>query len=54
MLYAAARFALEFLRGDYTSQVVGVLKSAQVTSVVAFTIAAGIFIWLHWRQRRGK
>ena len=52
MLYAAARFALEFLRGDYTAQVLGSLKSAQATSVVAFTIAAGIFIWLSWRRNK--
>jgi len=51
MLYAAARFGLEFLRGDYTNQVVGMLKSAQVTSVVAFTVAAGIFIWLQRKKR---
>ena len=54
MLYAAARFALEFLRGDYNAQVIGFLKSAQVTSVVAFTIAAVIFIWLAYRKRRGQ
>ena len=52
MLYAAARFALEFLRGDYTGQVIGFLKSAQVTSVIAFMIAAGIFIWLEWRRTK--
>ena len=52
MLYAAARFALEFLRGDYTQQVFGVLKSAQVTSVVAFTVALIIFIWLQFRRSR--
>ncbi|MBR1806100.1 MAG: prolipoprotein diacylglyceryl transferase [Selenomonadaceae bacterium] len=50
MLYAAARFALEFLRGDYTQQVFGVLKSAQVTSVVAFTVALIIFVWLQMRK----
>lgn len=52
MLYAAARFALEFLRGDYTQQVFGVLKSAQVTSVVAFTVALIIFVWLQLRNKR--
>ena len=52
MLYAAARFALEFLRGDYTQQVFGVLKSAQVTSVVAFTVALIIFVWLQMRNKR--
>ena len=52
MLYSAARFALEFLRGDYTQQIFGALKSAQVTALVAFAIAAGIFIWLHCRRRQ--
>ena len=54
MLYAAARFALEFLRGDYTQQVFGVLKSAQVTSVAAFTVALIIFVWLQWRNRPSR
>ena len=53
MLYATARFFLEFLRGDYTTLAFGLLKSAQVTSVVAFMVAAGIFIWLGWRRKRG-
>ena len=53
MLYAAARFFLEFLRGDYTQQVFGVLKSAQVTSVVAFSVALIIFVWLSFRRKRG-
>ena len=52
MLYATARFFLEYLRGDYTELFFGLLKSAQVTSVVAFTIAAGIFIWLKLRRNR--
>ncbi|MCR5833777.1 MAG: prolipoprotein diacylglyceryl transferase [Selenomonadaceae bacterium] len=52
MLYAAARFALEFLRGDYTQQVFGILKSAQVTSVIAFAIAAIIFVYLSWRRKK--
>ena len=52
MLYAAARFFLEFLRGDYTQQVFGVLKSAQVTSVAAFTVALIIFVWLQLRKKR--
>lgn len=53
MLYAAARFFLEFLRGDYNALAFGLLKSAQVTSVVAFTIAACVFLRLSWRRRRG-
>lgn len=53
MLYATARFFLEFLRGDYNALAFGLLKSAQVTSVVAFTIAACVFFWLSWRRERG-
>ena len=49
MLYATARFFLEYLRGDYVNLTFGLLKSAQVTSVVAFTIAAVIFIYLKFK-----
>ena len=52
MLYATARFFLENLRGDYTDLAFGILKSAQVTSVIAFTIFFGIFIWLRFRRER--
>ena len=45
MLYAAARFFLENFRGDYTELAFGLLKSAQMTSVIAFTIALGAFIF---------
>ena len=50
MLYATARFFLEYLRGDYVNLAFGLLKSAQVTSVVAFALAAGIFIFLQTRK----
>ena len=49
MLYSVARFFLENLRGDYTDLAFGILKSAQLTSVIAFTISAGIFIFLQWK-----
>ena len=52
MLYATARFFLEYLRGDYTDLAFGILKSAQVTSVIAFSIFFGIFIWLRVRRER--
>ena len=52
MLYSAARFGLEFLRGDYTEHVMGTLTSAQTTSTIAFTIALGFFIWLGRREHR--
>jgi len=51
MLYAVARFLLEFLRGDYVDLAFGILKSAQMTSVIAFVIAAGAFIYF---GRAGK
>ena len=51
MLYAVARFLLENLRGDYMDLAFGILKSAQMTSVIAFIIAAGAFIYF---GRRGK
>ncbi len=51
MLYSAARFVLEFFRGDYTHLAFGLLKSAQLTSVVAFSIAAIAFVFLAFRRR---
>lgn len=52
MLYSAARFFLEYLRGDYTHLILGVFKSAQMTSITAFTIAAIAFLLLHLRKSR--
>ena len=52
MLYSAARFFLEYLRGDYTHLILGVFKSAQMTSVTAFTIAAIAFLLLQLRKSR--
>ena len=52
MLYSLARFFLEYLRGDYTDLVFGIFKSAQMTSVTAFTVALIAFIWLGIRQTR--
>ncbi len=53
MLYSAARFFLEFFRGDYTAPVLGLLHSAQLTSVICFALAAAAFLYLQCR-RRGK
>ena len=47
MLYAIERFFLEFLRGDYVNLTMG-LKSAQMTSVVAFAIAFIVFLYLQF------
>lgn len=54
MLYSAARFLLEYLRGDYTELVMGVFKSAQMTSIAAFTAALAVFIYLACRQRQKR
>lgn len=49
MLYSVARFFLEYLRGDYNELVLGLFKSAQMTSVVSFSAAALVFIYLHFK-----
>jgi len=51
ILYSAARFVLEFFRGDYGTVLFG-LKSAQLTSIVVIAIAVVLFAWCGWRQRR--
>ena len=50
MLYSVARFILEFFRGDYNNLVFGILKSAQMTSVIAFSIALILFIFFGRRK----
>lgn len=50
MLYSAARFFLEYFRGDYPELVFGIFKSAQMTGVIAFSIALIIFIALGLRK----
>jgi len=52
MLYAVARFGLEYLRGDYNNLVLGLLKPAQMTSILTFALALGAFLWLGRRQRK--
>ena len=44
MLYSAMRFALEFLRGDYTSPMFAGLTSAQVGATVFFVAALLFFL----------
>ena len=46
MLYSTARFFLEYFRGDYNQLIFGALKSAQVTSSIAFIAALISFIYL--------
>lgn len=45
ILYSAARFGLEFLRGDYVDLTLG-LKSAQMTSLIVIIIGIILFIYL--------
>ena len=52
MLYSAARFFLEYLRGDYTELVLGIFKSAQMTSVIAFALALAAFIYFAYREKQ--
>ena len=54
MLYAVARFFLENFRGDYTNLAFGLLKSAQMTSVIYFVIALGFFIYFGWRGKHER
>ncbi len=51
MLYSLVRFFLEYLRGDYTNLMLGLFKSAQLTSIVAFIVAFICFIGLYFKGR---
>ena len=51
MLYSVARFFLEYFRGDYNQLVFGILKSAQMTSVIAFTLALTAFIYFKFKPQ---
>ena len=54
MLYSVARFFLEYFRGDYNQLVFGLLKSAQMTSVIAFITALIAFVYLQVRKEPGQ
>ena len=43
---------LEYLRGDYTELVLGIFKSAQMTSVIAFALALAAFIYCACREKQ--
>lgn len=51
MLYSLLRFGLEFLRGDYVDLTLG-LKSAQISSLLFFTIAFGCFLWTGYKEKK--
>lgn len=52
ILYSAARFGLEFLRGDYADKVFFFMTSAQTTSFIAFTAAMLIFLALEIKKHK--
>ena len=49
MLYSLVRFALEYLRGDYTEKYLGLFTSAQMTSLGFGLAALAVFLWLGLR-----
>lgn len=53
-LYSAARFCLEFLRGDYTDKVLGLFTSAQTTSLVLMSLALLAFIGAQLYEKRQR
>lgn len=53
-LYSAARFCLEFLRGDYTEKVLGLMTSAQATSSLLMALSALAFAGAHFYELRQK
>ena len=53
-LYSAARFCLEFLRGDYTDKVLGLFTSAQTTSLVLMSLALLAFIGTQLYEKRQR
>lgn len=50
MLYSLLRFFLEYLRGDYGTLLWG-LKSAQLTSLGAFLLAACALLYFHFKYK---
>ena len=50
MLYSLVRFALEYLRGDYTEKYLGLFTSAQMTSLGFGFVALAVFLWLGLRK----
>ncbi len=51
ILYSAARFGLEYLRGDYVNLTFG-LKSAQMTSLVVIVVGIIIFFYLGYLEKQ--
>lgn len=51
ILYSAARFCLEFLRGDYVTLTMG-LKSAQMTSLIVMIVGICLFIYFGYLDKK--
>ena len=51
ILYSAARFFLEFLRGDYVNLTMG-LKSAQMTSLIVMIVGICLFIYFGYLDKK--
>lgn len=51
ILYSAARFFLEFLRGDYINLTMG-LKSAQMTSLIVMIVGVCVFIYFGYLDKK--
>ena len=51
ILYSAARFFLEFLRGDYVNLTMG-LKSAQMTSLIVMIVGVCVFIYFDYLDKK--
>ena len=51
ILYSAARFCLEFLRGDYVNLTMG-LKSAQMTSLIVMIVGICLFIYFGYLDNK--
>jgi len=54
MLYSLARFFLEYLRGDYNNLVLGLFKSAQMTSLLVFLVGFVLFIYVGWQGKKAS
>lgn len=53
-LYSLARFFLEYLRGDSLELFFGIFKSAQMTSVIAFSISMIVWLWINFSKNSSE
>ena len=52
ILYSAARFFLEYFRGDYADPVLGLFTSAQTTSLIAVVLGVAAWLWFGFSEKR--